>query len=71
MDTGVEYPGTRSSDIGSFDCDYVGNTFSILHGNEGRCGQQVSGFTAHFTVDIGNLSLVMQFVSFLIICINI
>ena len=39
--TGEEYPGTRSNDIGSFDCDYAGNVFSILEGNGQLCGQQV------------------------------
>ena len=41
VNTGVEYPGTRSQGMGTFDCDYAGNVFSIVDGNGQRCGQQV------------------------------
>ena len=56
--TGEEYPGTRSNDIGSFDCDYAGNVFSILEGNGQLCGQQVWYRTSgnHQYVQIWNLS---------------
>ncbi|KAL5264513.1 hypothetical protein ACHWQZ_G005564 [Mnemiopsis leidyi] len=40
VNTGVEYPGTRSQGMGTFDCDYAGNVFSIVEGNGQRCGQQ-------------------------------
>ena len=41
VNTGEEYPGTRSEEVGTFDCDYAGNTFNIEEGNGGLCGEQV------------------------------